>query len=311
MTIDPTAFKDKRRAHTYTSRCLALLAVVAGALGGVSTASAAEGWSAQAVDGGVEGGTSVSCASSTFCIATGGGTASYNGTSWSVLSTTPSVWHASCVSSSFCAAVAGSATGKYISLYTGSSWGTLIKVDTSPHELGLETVSCAATTFCVAIDAYANVYTYNGTSWSLPTNLTGAETAAAEYSVSCTSDAFCVAVGDKDEYTYNGASWTAGTRHLTGGTFTSVSCVSEVFCIWVSGDEASQFNGTSWSAPTNIDSDPGPGIRSVSCGSTSNCVGVDEAGGGVTFNGTSWSAPSELDPYGNADSENAERLTLG
>ena len=48
------------------------------------------------------------------------------------------------------------------------------------------------------------------------------------------------------------------------------------------------WNGQSWIGPAPID--PGTGLTSVSCPSSTFCVAVDGDGDALTYNGTSWSA---------------------
>jgi hypothetical protein len=50
-----------------------------------------------------------------------------------------------------------------------------------------------------------------------------------------------------------------------------------------------------WSSPVTIDGAGNP--ASVSCGSASDCVVVDDTGHAVTWDGASWSSPKSIDPH--------------
>ena len=82
-----------------------------------------------------------------------------------------------------------------------SSWSAPVLVDSSGN---LNAVSCATTSFCVAVDAGGYSFTYNGTSWQpkvlvSPNSLTG---------VSCASPSFCMAVDTAgNAWAYTGSSW--------------------------------------------------------------------------------------------------------
>jgi hypothetical protein len=117
---------------------------------------------------------------------------------------------------------------------------------------GLDSVSCASTRFCVAIDGYYEVLTYNGTSWSSPSKI---DPDGDVLSVSCPSATFCVAVDD-DGYavTYNGSTWSAPSQIDGEFNLASVSCASATFCAAVDAEgHVLTFNGASWSPNQLID----------------------------------------------------------
>jgi hypothetical protein len=80
-----------------------------------------------------------------------------------------------------------------------SGWSEPVAVDPN-----LESVSCASSSFCAAVDGLGDGITYDGGSWSQPTPI------APIIAVSCPSASFCVAVGDDSgeglAVTYNGGS---------------------------------------------------------------------------------------------------------
>jgi RHS repeat-associated protein len=163
----------------------------------------------------------------------------------------------------------------------------------------LESVSCASSSFCVAVDNKGNALTYNGTSWSAAKSIDSTRKLLA---VSCSTTSFCAAVDAQDNaLTYNGASWSAAKSIEADDTLVALSCASSSFCVAVdNAGHVITYNGTSWSAPASIDGDNT--LESVSCVSSSFCVAVDNDGNALTYNGTSWSAPTSIDGNNNLDS---------
>ena len=104
------------------------------------------------------GPTAISCVNATFCMATAGGTAQWNGRSWSQpqdVDTAGQLDAVSCASTSFC--VAADTVGNILA-WNGSSWSVPQPVDPSNGTGGvgsneLTSVSCAGTTFCAAVDS--------------------------------------------------------------------------------------------------------------------------------------------------------------
>ena len=105
--------------------------------------------------GGVPGFSAVSCTTSTFCLAVDStnGAFFYNGTKWSkrvaIGPTTTMSFDVSCPTQRICV-VAGRPTHAYNS----GDWSRPMRVAT----YGLDTLSCATTTFCVADDDRGNLY---------------------------------------------------------------------------------------------------------------------------------------------------------
>jgi hypothetical protein len=168
-------------------------------------------------------------------------------------------------------------------------WGTPTPLSGSPYDV--DSVSCPASDFCLAVDGIGDTWEYNGSTWAaVPSAATGLA------SVSCVSSSFCMAVanGPSEAFTFNGTSWSAAQS--LGGTSApaSVSCVSTTFCVAV--DEtghAFTYTG-SWAGPADID--PGQILTSVSCAGTTLCVAVDLSGNGVVYDG-SWLSPAPVDGH--------------
>ncbi len=167
---------------------------------------------------------SVSCPSSTFCMAVGSNSndniaLSFNGTSWkrqSLPSGVSSLSPVSCASATFCMMLGWDSNDNTIPLaFNGSTW----KRQNLPVTTGtIDSVSCPSPTFCEAVgwDIWGpNSVVWNGTRWSAQVRSSGLfnnllcvspRTTTADTSdfgcstlfltgVSCASAAFCETVG--------------------------------------------------------------------------------------------------------------------
>jgi hypothetical protein len=137
----------------------------------------------------------ISCVSFTFCMATIGGTAEWNGQLWSQpddVDTSGQLDAVSCAGPSFC--VAADTSGNILA-WNGSSWSVPQPVDpaTSGAVGGneLTSVSCVGSTFCVAVDSGGRALTFDGTTWSKPADIDGTTGLVA---VSCATTSFCLAI---------------------------------------------------------------------------------------------------------------------
>jgi hypothetical protein len=142
------------------------------------------------------GPSSISCLSSTFCMATAGGTAQWNGHDWSQpqdVDTSGQLDTVSCTSPSFC--VAADSVGNVLT-WSGSSWSPPQPVDTAAGGgavagNGITAVSCVGPTFCVAVDNGGRALVFDGTTWSKPSDIDGR---TGLVTVSCATTTFCLAV---------------------------------------------------------------------------------------------------------------------
>jgi hypothetical protein len=263
------------------------------ALAFVSTQSAFAGspsyWSAPGLVDPAVAPASVSCTSSSFCVAVGyaGGDAGsaviYNGSTWSeasVVDTSDGLSSVSCVSSSFCMAMDGSGGAL---TYNGSTWSA-----PTPTGTDLTKVSCVSSSFCVAVGGSSQASVYSGGMWSALSSI-----GVSADSISCASEAFCVAVGSSNggpgyAVTYDGGSWSAPTEIASGYDDpgpSSVSCGSPTFCVAVGGNPGNEetYSDGKWS------STPIGQASAVSCASESFCVAA--AGEEVlTYDGRGWVA---------------------
>jgi hypothetical protein len=233
---------------------------------------------------------SVSCSSSTQCVAVGKNLFKnnsfvdlWNGTEWQLLSGTVSgeIKHISCVASGCVAAgVSGGAAETWLIFeFKGGAW--LVQPVAPPLPSGatetiLNGVSCSSETACTAVGSYHSesgykplVERWNGSSWSLQTAPNPSEGSAqnAMLSVACNTAISCIAVGEAAgkpvAETWTGSSWSLTSSPplpsgAKGGKLAGVSC-GTTSCIAVGdsyetiGNEktlAEKWNGSSWSITT-------------------------------------------------------------
>ena len=227
----------------------------------------------------------VSCASPTFCVATGwdgdsdtvSSASVFNGATWSTPIIVDPVGEdasVSCPSTSFC--MIALENGDAVT-YRAGTWSAPHKVERTSL---LMAVSCRSSTFCVAVDEGGDAYTYNGSGWSAPVVADAVGIDTQLLSVSCPTTTMCMA-GDSvgREVTYSHGSWSANPVAVNGLTYiNSVDCTSATFCIAVgegTGNPgelaAARFNGTSWS-PLAMPAVAGNIYEAgVSCASSSFC----------------------------------------
>lgn len=210
----------------------------------------------------------------------------------------------SCTSPSFCMAVDAQGSAYR---FDGSAWSPAVPLAGSAAAAGSTTggsgvrnggagtsangtpgVSCAASTFCVALSGQSNVVQWDGTAWGAAEQVGGA---ASLQAVSCASTTFCVAMdGIGDGYAYEGSAWTGPTNAYGGST--DVSCVSPTFCMSASGGP-SQWTGDGWTQPGSQDNQAA--LVSVSCARATFCVAGDSGGNVLTWNGSTWAGPTQVD----------------
>ncbi len=244
----------------------------------------------------------------------------------------------SCTSASFCMTAgyfidSSGYKQTLIEEWDGTSWSILSSPNTLyvPSRDKLLGISCASTTFCMAVGDYYNgsnyqtlVAEWNGTSWS---GVTGADTSTTQdnhlTSVSCTSASFCMAAGysvDSSSYDqtlveeWTGSAWSIVASPSSSTTqtnlLTSVSCTGTGFCMAAGFNNApagidqsltEEWGGTSWSTVTSPDtlSTQANVLNGVSCTSPSFCIAVGNYNTGSNtlvvidqWNGTSWSMVS-------------------
>ncbi len=271
--------------------------------------------------------TSVSCVSSTNCLAVGSYTTTsstvsvalaWNGHSWRTLPKPPGTGvlsAVSCASATSCMAVgtAISAAGPTVTvaeLWNGSRWRTLDTPNRASDDL-LDSVSCPSPKECIAVGWYGMGHTlaeiWNGTRWQLmKTGPAGSQFG----SVSCSGPANCLAVGVAEPAgvakllteVWNGSEWRVATPPGYSNGIGFVACTSDRFCLGVGSNTtssghpapaAAMWKGTRWLTlhPVTPSGRGGLGLDGLSCTSATHCIVVGNAGGPVVaeeWNGTTW-----------------------
>ena len=168
-----------------------------------------------------------------------------------------------------------------------------------PPAGNLRSVSCPASSFCMAIDQFGNdAMRWDGTGWTAPVPIEPAGTRVELNAVSCPDSSFCMAVDTSgNALRWNGWSWSGPVPvDPHGAGLTAVSCPSASFCVTVDGHgNAMTWNSGRWSRPVRIDPS-GAGLQSVSCASPSFCAAGDWNGNALTWDGARWSKPVTVDP---------------
>jgi hypothetical protein len=196
---------------------------------------------------------------------------------------------------------------------SASSWSVSATptVVEAPNELS--GVSCATSTFCVAVGSAGSITSsgqestvespliesWNGTTWAVMSTPTSPSVYGLN-AVDCLSTTFCMAVGNfvtagsgtELAEVWNGSAWSIvdapGVGSEVETNLTSVSCTSTTFCaavgIWGPGGASTEsvmdiWNGTSWrlASPTaGVSNNLVAGLQSVSCTSSTFCLGVGD-----------------------------------
>lgn len=165
--------------------------------------------------------TSVSCASTTWCLAVDdkGNAFTWQGSGWSAprrIDPFGSLASVACVSRSFCVAV-----GTHVLVRASGVWRTPATVDTRT----LADVSCTSVRFCMAVDDAGRAITWHGHGWSAPVPIGRRQL----FAVSCTNSANCFAVGDMSAQ-WDGRRWHRVANPQHAWELTDVDCVSASYC---------------------------------------------------------------------------------
>jgi hypothetical protein len=189
-------------------------------------------WTATSVNNRLQEIGGISCPTVSFCVATGGSEVSwvYANGSWSsgpLVNTNLGIYFGvdalSCAAPHWCIGVGGG----YAATFSGGEWAPAVQLDPNSNfaDDSME-VSCATTTFCLAVggDGFSSVL--KGSTWAPETWVDPYHSLNA---VSCASATWCMAVDNAGfAFTYSGGSW-SGTRVETGDLM-AISCPTTGYC---------------------------------------------------------------------------------
>jgi hypothetical protein len=160
----------------------------------------------------------------------------------------------SCVSSTSCIAVgtyevSNNTFAALAESWNGHSWTRLPLAPLASSSTGLSGISCASATNCVAVgfaDPGTLAESWNGSAWTVLPAPPGGPTA-----ISCTSAAGCMAIGGKNTESWNGSAWTPLAVPPLSINLSGVSCSSATNCMAVgvlfgAGNFAMSWNGSAW-----------------------------------------------------------------
>ncbi len=225
------------------------------------------------------------------------------------------IWSVSCASSSYCVAMGTYTTSTTARMPFAETWnGTKWTEQTPPVPSGAKTaalygISCVSASACMAVgpdetsagvgEAFAD--RWNGTEWSLqPMALPSGASEPYPVSVACTSSSTCAALLDyggtgprMGAQRWNGTSWSVeATATVPGATaegFSTISCGASASCTAVGAYEnaeaqeltvAEHWNGSGWALQetTNLGEKRDDELTGVSCQSAIACVAVGTGG---------------------------------
>jgi hypothetical protein len=243
----------------------------------------------------------------------------WNGSEWTVPVKTSATKNGSansvsCPSTTLCMAAGGVEGGSQKTWKLkeeGGKWTPTYETPPTPaggSKGSLRSVSCTSTTACTAVGTYyveaeaateLLVERWDGTSWSVQAPLPLVESSSIEeVSVSCASSSFCMMVGTYLKGTtptsfaerWNGTKWLMSTSQNPGAYATrleSVSCPSISSCIAIGSYKetksqvekplAESWNGTEWSTvsvPSPTEATQATNLQGISCTSASACTAV-------------------------------------
>ena len=214
----------------------------------------------------------ISCPVAGFCLAAGPETYVYARGTWTRTARPgpQNVESISCRSTTFClASDYGDEADAWV--FNGSTW-TLTHTGIPQSSDGEEDaygmiVTCASPTLCLAAAHNGPTARFNGTTWTVLDTLSSPVT-----SMSCPSTTDCVAISLSQAFTFNGTTWSAPVPLPDPGSEqTSLSCGSPTRCVAVTqADGDLQFyDGRTWTTPVVVDVD---GVRDVSCPTATFCL---------------------------------------
>jgi hypothetical protein len=187
---------------------------------------------------------SLSCPTTRFCAAVDddGKALIYRGT-WSAPVAVDSggqLQDVSCTGSTFCMAVSTDSPGTAYR-FNGTRWSAVAAPNPSTPQGGsepntLSAVSCASSTYCVALDDFGEAFVWNGGSWSNPVTF-DSQLQDGDDAVSCPAKGFCMVVDDNGNAVPILEGSPGSSRQLDSSSvgLNDVSCASAARCVAVGG----------------------------------------------------------------------------
>jgi hypothetical protein len=234
---------------------------------------------------------SISCPTTSFCLATdySGNFVTWSNGAWSDLQSfddDQAIPEAvSCASPSDCVAVDDYG---YAWTWSSGSWSS----DLIDPGDSLNSVSCASSNFCMAGNITGSIFEYANGQWKrTDPDRSGGDS----FGMSCPTTTFCMAIDHEgNALSWSNGSWSSPIDIDGSNQLDSVSCGSPTFCVAVDAQgDALTWNQGTWSSPQLVDTvtsyvQCAEGFIcnlafSVSCPSTTFCMAVDDGGDSLTY----------------------------
>ena len=176
--------------------------------------------------------------------------------------------------------------------YSNRNWSVGPPFDDSDNADSVSSLSCATTSFCVAVTYSQKFSVFDGDTWS-----PFAESTVSATDISCPTTTFCVAVGGGNAAVFDGTSWYDAT-HLEDGDLSTlkISCTVDHFCAAVSlfGGTAFIFDGEAWSQPEALGRGTYYALEDVSCVTSDFCIAIAAERVAFKYSNGAWSAGTTI-----------------
>lgn len=186
-------------------------------------------------------------------------------------------------------------------------WGVGALVTEYQSQIGLESISCATSLWCMALTDNGDSYIYRHGSWRRGPSISGSADALSisSLSISCPSVSFCMVVtSDGEAFPYARGKWGLGVQvdsYVGGDSLDAVSCPAPRYCLAVDDSPSGNvflFERGHWRLISRMAS--GPGLwtslsATISCASRTFCMEADGNGYARTYVRGVWSRSIAVD----------------